>query len=384
MKRDLRIFLAGAMLALPACSSLTNGNAQLPSVNQVPLGTLGKLTFAVGTARLQDGSTGLNVVAYARKSDGSTPFLVDTPTITGPSGFTVPSSTMNANGGGGSGSDAGTATIGATPQSTAAPPANGTTFGMEGGLYAGGFGPFNATATASNFYPGQAAPGGPNPTFTTPFYEANSGNNTSTDPRAFLVGPPANGITAFTNVSYPNNFAGYLPGFTAFEVTPVTGSYSLKVDVSAANAASTSLTATATLASTTALPAVPMPSFTKDGGGGGTVSVNIPAGATETLVFVHDLGYNGGGQSVYYTLGPISGTGTQTAALGDTLGPCSGTAGCNAATMMPGDKFEITAISFDYPDFEAIQPISKAQVPTVTGASGQADLSISPAFISTY
>lgn len=379
MKRYIQALVAGAFLVLPACSSLTNGNAQLPNVTQQPLSSLGKLTFAVGTAHLQDGSTGLNVVTYLRKSDGSTAFLVDTPSITGPSGFKVPSSTMNANGSGGSGVDGGTATISATPQSTASPPPAGTTFGNAGGLYGGGFGPFNSTATGSNFYPGQSSPGGPNPTYSTPFYKANSGNNTPTDPRVFLIGPPAPNIASFTNVTYPVNFAGYLPGFTAFEATPVAGAYTLNVGVAAANAPSASFQATATLNSLTVLPAVAPPTLTKDGKGGGTIGVTVPAGATETLVFVHDLTNN-----AFYTVGPITGTGPQTGSLPDTLGPCANTPGCNAATLTTGDNYEITAISFDYPDFESIQPVSTAQTPTVTGANGQADLSISPATLGTY
>jgi hypothetical protein len=375
MKRYVSLLTPLAILALSSCGSLTNGNAQLPSVSTTPLASLGKLTFAVGTARLQDGSTGLNVVAYARKADGSTPFLVDTPSITGPTGFAVPSSTMSADGSGGSGSDAGTATISGTTQSSASPPPGGTTFGMAGGLFGGGFGPFNSTANGnSNYYPGQASPGGPNPTFLTPFYETNSGNNTPTDPRAFLVGPPAKGIPQFTNVSYPSNYAGFLPGFTAFKAAPVAGSYTLNVTVPAANAQGTKITGTATLGSVTPLAAIAAPTLAEDGKGGGTISVTIPAGITETLIFVHDIT-----SKAYYTVGPITATGAQTATLPDNLGPCSGTGGCNAATIATGDSYELTAIGFDYPDFEAIQPVSNSQTPTVTNAGGQADVSISPA-----
>lgn len=382
MKRYVPLWTALlGIMALPSCGSLTNGNGQLPGVTQVPLASLGKLTFAVGTAKLQDGSTGLNLVAYARKSDGSTPYLVDTPSIAGPAGFVVPSSTMSADGNGGSGSDAGGATINGTVQSSASPPPGGTTFGPEGGVYGGGLGPFNSTANGnSNYYPGQASPGGPNPTFLMPFYETNSGNNTPTDPRAFIVGPPAKGIPQFTNVSYPPSYAGFLPGFTAFKATPVAGTYTLNVTVPAANAQGTKLTATASLASVTALPAIAAPTLAQDGKGGGTISVTIPAGVTETLIFVHDIT-----SKAYYTVGPIAGTGAQTATLPDNLGPCSDTGGCNAPTIAfgktpgTGDAYELTAIGFDYPDFEAIPPVSNSQTPTVTGAGGQADLTISPA-----
>lgn len=364
MKRIATTLLVGAALALQACSSLTNGTSILPSNSQTPLANLGKATLAVGTARLQDGTVGLNVVAYLRQSNGSTAYLVDTPSITGPTGFKVPANAQ-------AGADAGTATISAAAQGSTTV----TTFGTFGGLYGGGFGPFNATQQSNNFYPGNVAPGGPSPAFPTPIYGTGTGAGS---PVNLLIGPPAQGITPFNNVNYPPGFAGYLPGFTAFAATPVAGAYSLNVSVAAANAASTSVTASATLASTTPLGAVSAPTLTKDGKGGGTVSVTVPAGATETLVFVYDIT-----AKAYYTVGPIAGTGAQSASLPDTLGPC-GPPNCGAATLATGDNYSLTAVSFDYPDFESTQPGNTSQTPTVTGAAGQADISVSPATTGTY
>lgn len=364
MKRIATTLLVGAALTLQACSSLTNGTSILPSQSQVPLANLGKATFAVGTARLQDGSTGLNVVAYLRQANGKTAFLVDTPSISGPTGFTVPSNSQ-------AGVDAGTSTISASAQGSTTV----TTFGVFGGLFGGGFGPFNATQTSNNFYPGQVAPGGPSPTFPTPMYGTGLG---AAAPVSLVIGPPAKGITPFTNVNYPSGFAGYLPGFLAFQAAPVAGTYNLSVAVNAANAAPTTVTASATLASVTPMGAVPAPTFTKDGAGGGTVNVTVPAGATETLVFVYDVT-----QKVYYTVGPIAGTGAQSGSLPDNLGPCANP-NCGAATLATGDNYSLTAVSFDYPDFEATQPGNTSQTPTVLGSAGQADLSISPATTGTY
>ena len=365
MKRIATALLVGAALTLQACGSLTNGTSVLPSQSQTSLSGLGKATFAVGTATLPNGKTGLNVVAYLREANGSTPYLVDTPSITGPTGFTVPASAS-------AGADAGTATINATAQGGAA----ATTFGVFGGLYAGGFGPFNATQTSNNFYPGNVAPGGPNPTFPTPIYGTGAG---AAAPVSLLIGPPANGVTPFKNINYPPGFAGYLPGFTAFEAVPVVGTYNLNVSVAAANAASTTVTASAPLASAAAvLGAIPAPTFTKDGAGGGTVNVTVPAGATETLVFIYDST-----AKAYYTIGPIAGTGAQTGTLPDNLGPC-GPPGCGAATIATGDTYAVDAVSFDYPDFESTQPGNKSQTPTVANAGGQADVSISPFTTGTY
>lgn len=350
-----RLLLLTALAAVASCSSLTNGTSILPSQTQTPLAGLGKLTFAVGTARLQDGTTGLNVVAYLRQSNGLTAYLVNSPSITGPSGFLVPASAGNA--------DAGTDAITSTPQggSTA------TTFGTQGGVFGGGIGPFNATQTASNFYPGNPPP------YATPFFGTGAGAGA---PVLLLIGPPA--VAQFTNINFPPGFAGYLPGFTAFAATPVAGSYTMSVNVSAANAASTTVSGSASITSTTPMGAVSAPGFTKDGAGGGTVSFTAPAGTSESIAFIHDLTAN-----VYYAIGPISGSGAQSGTLTDSLGPC-GSPPCGTTSIPTGDNFSITVVSFDYPDFEATQPGNTSQTPTVTSGGGQADLSISPATAGTY
>src|ERR1700730_17266386 len=82
--------LALAVALAAACSA--NGTASNPFMKRVDLSS-NKLQFAVGTANIGfDGTVGLNVVATFRQPNGHSAVLVDTPTITGPSGFVVPTS----------------------------------------------------------------------------------------------------------------------------------------------------------------------------------------------------------------------------------------------------------------------------------------------------
>lgn len=355
MRTLKRLLVLSALLGVASCGSLTNGTSILPGQSQTPLSGLGKLTFAVGTARLQDGTTGLNVVAYLRQSNGLTAFLVNSPSITGPAGFVVPAAAGNA--------DSGTNAITSTPQGGS----TSTTFGTQGGVFGGGIGPFNATQSSSNFYPGNPPP------YATPFYGTGAGAGA---PVSLLIGPPA--VQQFANIDFPPGFAGYLPGFTAFAATPVAGTYTMSVNVAAANASSTTVTGTAGISSTTPLGAIPAPGFTKDGAGGGTVTFTAPAGATESIAFIHDLTAN-----VYYAVGPIAGSGAQNGTLTDSLGPC-GSPPCGTTSIPTGNNYSITVVSFDYPDFEATQPGSTSQTPSVTAGGGQADISISPATTGTY
>jgi len=352
-----RLLALAALCSLASCGSLTNGTSILPGQTQTPLQGLGKLTFAVGTARLQDGTAGLNVVAYVRQSNGLTAYLVNSPSIAGPSGFVVPASAGNA--------DSGTNSITSTPQGQS----TATTFGTQGGVFGGGIGPFNATQSSSNFYPGNPPP------YLTPFYATGTGAG---GPISLLIGPPA--VPQFTNIDFPPGFAGYLPGFTAFAAAPVAGSYTMTVNVAAANASSTTLTKSATLTSATPMAAVPAPSFVKDGAGGGTVTFTAPAGATESIAFILDTTAT---PNVYYAVGPINGSGSHSGTLPDNVGPC-GAPPCGTTSIPAGDTYSITVVSFDYPDFEATQPGNTSQTPTVVNAAGQADLSISPATTGTY
>jgi hypothetical protein len=379
-------FLSAALL-LASCGSLTSGNSQLPPVTSVNLSNIGKLQLAVGTAKLATGTVGLNVVTTFRQANGLSAVLVDTPSITGPSGFIVPTTpTLTAGGLGGSGSDAGTSSITSIGQtaSLATPSPPPDTFGVGGGVFASGLEPFNETEGNSAYYPGKTAISGLSPSFEEPFY-ATEYDSTGTPTQPLLIGPPA--VPFFNDGSYPSGFAGYQTGFTAFQATPVTGTYNMTVIVAASNAATATYKASATLSSTAPLPAIPKPTFTENGSGGGTASITIPAGSaiTETIIYVVDTS-----QGTYYSSKSISGSGTLTFTLANNLGKCGGPPGCenNPATAVPsiksGDTYYVYAASFDYPQFEAEPPGNLQQKPTITGSNGQADVTMSPAYTATY
>jgi hypothetical protein len=385
--RKLSWFVAIAATTLAGCGSLTNGSAVLPSQTVGNLSTVGKLQLAVGTAHLADGTTGLNVVTTFRQADGLSATLVNTPTISGPSGFIVPNPVPlpTPNGYGGPGIDAGTSSITGITQtaSVATPSPAPDTFGVTGGVFASGLEPFNETEGAPAYYPGSPASGAPSPSYGEPFY-TESYDGSSTSPLPFLIGPPA--VPFFNNGAYPGGFAGYQTGFTAFEAAPVAGTYTLSLLVQASNTKSATYKATATLSSLAILPAIPKPSFTEDGSGGGTATVVVPAGVSETIVYVEDMT-----AGVYYASGSLTGTGTLTFTLPDTLGACTvKVVGCqnNASQSAPsiasGDSYVVYAAGFDYAQFEAEPPGNKQQTPTITGSNGQADITLSPAYTATY
>lgn len=388
---SLSALVAGALLAGCSGGLATNGASVSPSVNQQPLAA-NKLEFAVGTANYQ-GTTYLNTVVSYRQPNGASAVLLDTPTITGPAGFTVPAV-------GSAGTDAGTSHISGTPQQVPtnppASPAPATTFGQSGGAFSYGFAPFNSGTTGAALYPGN--PG----LYYQPFY-------TSTSKKfSFYGGPPA--FPFFNDGTYPAGFLGYSLGFTTFGATPVNGTYTLSVNVPAANAAPVTATASATLnaAQTVGLPA--LASVASDGSGGLTGSVTPGASATETIVYVIDCGPDAtlsqvlpagvtcgtqlagsylaaaglsSLQSRSFTVGPFSAATNWT--LPRNLGPCN-TPGCKGASpsIPAGDDYVVMAISFDYGAIEAAPPINTSQTPNITGPNGQSDLAISAPITGTY
>lgn len=346
----------------------TNGSSINPPSSPGNLQSTAKLQFAVGTINYgPDAAVGLNTVATFRQTNGLSAVLVSTPMISGPAGFLVPSTPgIPADGGGGAGSDAGTAHISGTPQSTPAATPAPTTFGQTGGAFSYGFAPDNSdqfgTATFA-LYP-------------EPFYSGNA--------VPVYGGPPA--YPFIYNGTFPSGFVGYSQGWTAFETTPVAGTYSLSVVVQTANAPSPApFTASATLSNTTPLPAIATPAFTPDGAGGGTIAATVPADPriVETLAYVVDTTTN-----LNYTVGPVTGTGALSFTLPDTLGACSGTncqSGSSATpTLNSGNNYIVYVVSYDYPMFEASPPGNTSQTPTITGSSGQADVTVSNVLAGTY
>lgn len=386
VRNSFIILAAGALLA--GCGGVTNGYSQLPAQTPINLQSTAKLQFAVGTAHLADGAVGLNIVTTFRQRSGLSATLVNTPTFSGPAGFTVPTSSLPADGMGGPGTDAGTSHISASPQQqfqTPSPGATGTSFGTTGGVFASGLSPFNTDQAGDAFYVGNPAPNSESPTFLQPFY-ASAYDSSGTAPQPFVIGPPA--VAFFNDGTFPGSFAGYQSGFMTFKAAPVAGTYNASVLVAAANVASQTFTASAALASTSPLAALPAPSFAEDGKGGGTATIVVPNDSriVETLIYVVDSTSN-----LYFTSSPLTGTGTLAFALPDNLGKCATLVpGCNAnpaqagATMNASDNYLVYAASFDYPQFEAEPPGNVTQTPTITGAGGQADVTLSPALSATY
>jgi len=387
------LVVAGAMLA--ACS--TNGVAKIPSTNQANLGS-NTLQFAVGTARIgQDATVGVNFVATLRQPNGLTGVLASTPTITGPAGFVVPAGAAGAYSGFGPNVDAGTNHISGSPQ---VPRSNvglvNSTLGTYTGVYAYGLGPFNSdqTTVSGGYYPGQ-----PNATGGNGFVFSNYNGTSmvaalvffdgtqplpyfSADPMEYITGPPA--VPFFNDGTWPVNFAGYLPGFTPVEIAPVSGQYTLKVVVSAQNAAPFTYSQSATLTTTVPLAALAAPTFVGDGAGGGTGTVTVPAGVTETMIYIVDALPS----PLFYAVGPIAGSGVHAYALPDHLGVCVGS-GCQngsgaGKSLNTGDTYFISAIGYDYPAFEAGPPGNTQQNPAIKGANGQADITMSPVVTATY
>ncbi len=396
--------IAAAGVLLGGCGGGGNGSSGIPPITSVnPLQT-GKLEFAVGTANVFGTASGLNVVATYRQSNGLSNVLVDTPTITGP--FTVPGTPgtpglsfdpLSTLPGGPSSSEIGApGTIEGTPQgfsNTAL-----STFGQSGGVFVNGLSPGNSNngGVADSYVP-----------YTEPLYNAST--TTTFVPWG---GPPAfdpdkNGMGLRDGQN--NLGAGVLgipEGFTTFQgVIASAGSYKLSLVVPTGFSGSTATTgtvsATATIASTTKLPTLTATALTLDGSGGGTITLpagDFAGGITEVYVEITDtgngaasncqgvLGAVGGAGPVYYTI-VAKAAGTYT--LPDKDGPNTNTSGgttglspsesiCTAAANAgAGDSYSVQLIGTDYDMYGATYPISKSQAPTLAGANGQADITIS-------
>jgi hypothetical protein len=352
--RQKLLFIALALLAT-GCSSGAGGT--LPGVTTVPPTSSGTLAFAVGTARYTSGDgisrVAFNTVETLRQANGLSAVLFSVPSITGPANFIVrpiigPSDTFAAI----LNQDLGTNRI----TMASLPPGTGA-FGY--GLCA-----CNANAAgASPVFVSYALPLFDKATRATPFYG----------------GPPAFPTTR--DGIHPSGFLGYPLGFTDFAVTPVTGSYRLDVAVppdftTPVNATTPTLSATASLVDPSGLPTFPAPVVHPDGTGGAAIDIAPPAGVTETMVlFEANQGCVSPNTPVYYTL-LTQKSGPQTLFLPDALGPVLN---ANPTPSLCRSAFvRVYAVGFDYPAYEAAYPASTSQTPTIAGAAGQADITVSP------
>ncbi len=359
LKRNLALAALGGLLALPAC---TSGQAGVePHYTPVNLANTAKLQFQVGTANYQ-GTVYLNTVVTYRSTNGLSALLDSTPTITLPFTNTAPA-TVNS---GGTteilaGGDSGTNKISGTQQTNnGTPSSNPLSFAQDTGAFAYGFLSSNSTTTGANnsvFYPA-----GPR-SVQGNVYEGNRmpiyGPAVGRTQRAFYVGPPFATFGAFGTT-----FLGYPSGFTTFALTPTTGSYSLSVGLVNASSSVPTFTATTSMGALTTLPAfTTAPTYASDGAaGGGTVTVaGIPAGATETAVFMRDISPTAG-VVAYYTI-VFHGGGTQTGMLPD-------------GHIASGDAVDAVAVAFDYPAMEAV-PMGSGppQAPVINNSGGACSFS---------
>jgi len=353
-KQSLRLAALGCITMLAACTGGQSGI--LPIYTSDNIAAKSKLQFAVGTANYA-GTPALNTVVTFRQANGLSATLLNSPTIVGPAGFTVPTVST-------AGVDGGTASLSSTPQvipgTLSTVPR--TTFNQSGGVFGYGFAPLNSTTGGGQVAGITTATG----YYSEPFFVPGSAKF------APLLGPPA--TPNFNDGNTAGGFPGYPSGFTSFAgVTLVPGGYTLSVLVPTADPklAPNIAPVTAQLTSTSLLPTFAAPTFVSDGNGGGTVTMVVPLGVTETIVYVQD---SSAGLNYSFV---VQGTGPQTVVVGDKLGPVT-TAGVIKPTLGSGDAINVIAVGFDYPAFEAAPPANVSQTPTIVGANGQADLTASP------
>lgn len=309
----------GAAAGISILAACTSGQSAIqPPSNQVNVQQNSVLQFRVGTVNMQGLQTYFNTVVTFRQANGLSATLYNTPTITGPAGFTVPTvqpqcgdaatagGAFTASTFGSSnvppGTDAGTNHISGTQPTQPGTPAVATTFAQVGGAFAYGFAPANSTTGGVAFYPGNPSGRGFSSRFGTvtdvypqPIYCAydSSVGTTSTRKRPYVLGPPA--VPDFHNPSagYPAGFAGYDSGFMSFAVVPVAGNYNLTVTVpgNSPGAIAATFNATAPLNTLAPLPTLATPVVAEPGGAGTAVTVTVapaPAPVTQQVLYVYN------------------------------------------------------------------------------------------------
>jgi hypothetical protein len=364
--RILALAALGGLIVLPAC---TSGNAAFEPPATVANLNANQLQFQVGTANY-NGTLALNTVVSFRQPNGLSALLDDTPVITLP--FVNSGAT-------GTNVDAGTHQISGSPQPPNGAVAVPSTFGTAVGAFAYGFLSSNSATTGANnstFYPTANR---------SPYYGAAMAPAQTA--RAFYIGPPF--VANFKDGTFPSTFLGYPAGFQTFGLTPTTGTYTLGVSLAGASTAIPAYTATTQLVSVATLPNFPAPVYATDGAGGGTVTMTVPAGVTETLVHITDVTAGN-----FYSI-RVAGSGPKTAVLPANLGVI--TAGVAGPSIPVGNAVRIILVGFDYSALEAV-PVgaSPALAPVINNSGtacsfsgttstcpGQADLTVSPTVTST-
>uniref|UniRef100_E6PHE6 Lipoprotein n=1 Tax=mine drainage metagenome TaxID=410659 RepID=E6PHE6_9ZZZZ len=291
---------------------------------------------------------------------------------------------------------------------------NTSTFGQAGGVFVNGISPGNSTTSgvAASYVP-----------YEEPMYDTTGstfepwGGPPAFDPNKDNMGV-RDGLTSLGAF-----VLGIPEGFSVFEnVSTAAGAYQLSLAVptgfNGQTPTSATVTATAKLASTALLPTLSAPALTLDQKGGGTFTLpaaDFSGGITEVYVQIEDTG-NGKAQNcqgpagadssvpepnlgltvalpVYYTVvakaagnytlpdtdGPNTNTTGGPTGLTPSESICTGAANttANGGTVTPGDSYSVQIIGTDYDMYGATYPITTSASPTLTGANGQADITIS-------
>ncbi len=387
---------ASALLGLSLLTACGNSSASEPPVTSFDPAASSRMQFAVGVATIasNDGKTiafGLNTVETLRQSNGLSGTLFNQPQIIGPSSFDVLISTQTGNEVQSAGADLGTnhITWSTLNQTLWVGPPHGIKAASTG-AFGYGLCPCNSDAGPPNGVPTLFI------SYNLPIY----GNNEE----RFYGGPPAFPAEGPSVIAL--GWEGYSVGFTDFAVAPVLGAYHLYAAVPPAydtpqnptpspnpNGSPTPppgiLASSAQLTNLTGLPAFATPSFKPDRRGGGTVSVNVPRGATEAMVFVRALGGSGVGECVlshandsFYTI-VAHHSGPQALVLPDNLGPQT-QSGRSTPSICPRGTYQVYAVGTDYPAYESSYPKNLQQLPLIKGSSGQADVTTSDLLTGAY
>ena len=387
---------AAGISILAAC---TGGQSGIEPPAKVDTGVQSTrvLQFRVGTATYR-GVTYFNTLATFRQPNGFSGTLYNTPTITGPAGFTVtatgPIAVVPA-----SNTDAGTNHLSGTPPTQPGTTAVVTTFNQTGGAFAYGIAPANSGTSGAPTYPNNT--GVSNSfnsscafcSFVGPFSVL---FNVYSQPLflpssrrlPFLLGPPA--VPDFHDGTFPSGFLGYDSGFLAFGVAPVAGTYNLHVVVPSATIGVNTAVfdASATLTSIVGLgpTAAPVVTLPVNGAGATTGQVNVvvppgPPGVTNQLLYLVDVNgcqpsatqtcFGTANTPTFYTAVIPAAGGTFT--LSPTAGPKLPN-GSGGPPVQSGDALFAYTVGSDYDILASAVPNNLGQTPALPA---QADVTIS-------
>ena len=291
----------GSAAGISILAACTGGQAGIePPSQQANVQGTSTLQFRVGTVNWRGLATFTNTVVTFRQPNGLSATLYNSPTITGPAGFVVPTTvpaaclgTSAATTASGAGTDAGTTSISSTQPTQPGTPAVATTFAQVGGAFAYGFAPANSTTGGTAFYPGNPSGRGfasqigtVSDVYTQPLYCS------STRKLPYVLAPPATSPD-FHNpaLGFPGGFIGYDSGFMTFGVAPVAGSYALHMTIPSATIGVNSAVfdQVASITTTTPMATVAPVVIAEPGSPGTAVTFTVapaPAGATSQVLYV--------------------------------------------------------------------------------------------------